>query len=463
MDITSVIDITISVATPAVTRLGFGEPLIYANNAIIPAGEMVRRYGTSTWSEDLIDDGFFVDDPVYLAAAAIAAQDIKPPTFKVARGVQAFSVTADLTMLTDAVGEQIIITLTGEDPAVPNTLISETYTRDCLGGGIPAEATAVAILITAGIWGVGGDITAVWPGGISEIVTITALGPYANQVMYYEDLHNADVEDTTPLRTVATDLDLIVAADADWYCLVAPDCGTLDTIACAAWVETQINKVGSFNTQDSEVLAGVGIGNTMRLANDNQSGLMYTQHSLAQNPGAAWAARHLPEDPGTEVWAFKGLTGVTPSELTVAEATAAHADFVNTYEGITRAGVTVVAGIAFKGWTSGLAETFMDNVRLVDALKARVEEELLALFTAARKVPYNDAGIGSIKAGILSAIRHFEGGKRGLLPGSAFCEVPKAADVSDIDKAARELNSVVFGAVLNGAIMKVTISATLAF
>ena len=180
-------------------------------------------------------------------------------------------------------------------------------------------------------------------------------------------------------------------------------------------------------------------------------------------PHAAIAGRFLPETPGTEIWAFKPLTGVTPSSLTAAQSSNAHADYVNTYEGVDIGGVEVVTGMCYGGWSSGSSETFIDTVRLVDAVVVEVQIQLLALFTASRKVPFNDAGIGQVKAAILDAIQTFEGDAAGFVPNSAFVEVPRAADVSAVDKAARTLPDVVFGAVLNGAIRKVTISATLEY
>jgi hypothetical protein len=461
MDITNIVDITISVAAPTVSRIGFGTPAIYAYNLIPVASVPVVQYSTSTWSVDLLADGYNVDDPVYLCAQAIASQEPRPRTFKVIRGAQTFSFDTDITMLTDTVGETITISITGEDPAVANTLLTRTYTRDCLGGGVPAEATAVAALITAGDWGAAGDITAT---GVGNDVQIRAQAPYANQMLYYSGVNNASIADVTAARTVATDLTAALAFDPDWYMLLCPDCGTLDNIAVALAVSGYTNKKCALQTQDTTVVsAGTGIANTLRLANRTDTGIVYSENSLAEEPAAAWAGRHLPETPGTEVWAFKALTGVTPSTLTAAQAAFAHADFCNTYEGITVGGQTIQSGIDYKGWVSGLSETLMDRQRLIDALVAEVQANLVNLFTASTKVAYNDSGIGQIKAAILAAIRTFEGASAGFVPGSAFCDVPLRADVAAADIAARELNNVTFGADLNSAIMKVTISATLSF
>jgi hypothetical protein len=458
MDIANVVDITASVALPSVVRLSFGEPCIRAYNIITPASTPVLRYSTSTWSADLLADGFTAEHPVYLCAQAIARQDIKPRTFKVMRSTLTFSHDCDITVLTDTVGETLTITLTAEDPAVAGTLISVEYTRTCAGGGVNAEATALAATIQAGIWGAAVDITA---AAVGPVIQIRAQAGHANKMVYYSGVTNLSIADVTVARAT-TDITAGVAYDPDWYCLLTPDAGTLDVVAVSTAVNGLTNKVYACNTQDRTVVsAGTGVANTLRLANDDQTGIVYTAHGLNENPAAAWAARHLAEDPGTEVWAFKALSGVTPSTLTAAQSAFAHADYCNTYEGTTIGGQTVITGWAYRGWTSGSAQTFMDRVRLVDATVAAVQEELLALFSASRKVPYNDAGIGMVKASILAGVRRFEGLVRGYAPNSAYCEVPAFADTSAVDRAARNLNNVTFGAQLNGAIMKVTISATL--
>ena len=464
MDINNIVSINITTASPSITALGFGEPAIYAYNLIPTAAVPVVRYSTSTWSVDLLADGYNVDDPVYLCAQAIAAQEIKPRTFKVIRGAQTYDHDVDIEVLTDAVGTDLVVTITGEDPAVANTLISQTYTRSCLGGGIDVEATALAGLINLGFWGLAGDIIAGTDG--ANVVQIRGQAGHANKMLYYSGMTLAtlSITDVTAARTVATDLTAALAFDSDWYMLLCPDCGTLDSIAVALAVSGYTNKKCALQTQDSPVVtAGTGIGDTLRLANRTDTGLVYTMHSLAENPAAAWAGRFLPETPGTEVWAYESLGGVTPSTLTAAQSTFAHADYVNTVEGVTAGGVVRVANNAYKGWVSGSSESFMDTQRLVDALVAEVQGNIVGLFAASKKVPYNDSGIGQIKAAILAAIRTYTGPNAGLLPGSAFVEVPLSADVSAADKTARQLTGVVFGATLNGAIMTVTISATLNF
>lgn len=462
MDISNIIDITISVASPGVSRLGFGTPLIYGYNTVIPASEMTREYSTATWSADLIADGFTAADPVYLAASAIASQSPKPRKFKVARGTQDFDHDVDLTVSTDTTGETISVTIYGEDPASAGSMTSETYTQTAGGGGVPAEATALAALITAGKWGAAGDITAT---GVGNDVQIRAEAAFGASILYYDSLTNVTIEDVTAARTVSTDLDAIFAADPDWYCLVPADAfGANDLDDISDWVNGKSNKICSLATQDSAVItAGGGVAATISAQDDNQTGLIHSKRRLSPMLHAAWVGRFLPETPGEVIWAFESLSGCLPSSYTTAEAGYAHANYCNTYEGVDIGGVEVVSGTVYKGWSQGSSATFMDTIRLIDAVTAQVQTELLGLFTAAKKVPYNDAGIGQVKNAILEAIRVYEGDSAGLLPGSAFCDVPKSSDISAVDKAARELNNVTFGATLNGALTKVTISATLEY
>lgn len=461
MDISSIVDISVSVEAPGVSKPGFGTPLLYGYNSVIPASAPVKRYSSATWSIDMLADGFVASDPLYIAARILCSQDPKPRSFKIARATQTpGDHDVDLTVQTAVAGEVITISITGENPSVAGELLTETYSRTVPGASsTTAEATALAALITAGAWGAAGDITAT---GVGAVVQIRGQAGFAGKILFYDDVANLLIDDVTAARTVATDLATIFAYDPDWYALIPVDSGTLDAIACSAWAEAQDNKICVLQTQDSDVWnAGTGIAATLKALNSQSTLIICTKHGLDEMPAAAVAGRFLPKTPGTEVWAMKALTGVTPSSYTAAQSSNAHDDFCNTYDGITIGGVEAVSGILFGGWSLGSSATFIDMIRLRDAMVVEVQSELLSLQLAADKVPFNDAGIAMVQAAFLAAIRRYEGPSSGLEPGSAFCNVPTAASVSSSDRAARQLPGVSFGARANGAIIKVTASGSI--
>ena len=76
------------------------------------------------------------------------------------------------------------------------------------------------------------------------------------------------------------------------------------------------------------------------------------------------------------------------------------------------------------------------------------------------KVPYTDAGITAIQAQIERALD--QGVNQNFIaPNSYTVIVPKAANVSAIDKTNRVLNGVSFQATLAGAVQAVNITGTL--
>jgi hypothetical protein len=461
MDLNTIIPVTISVGSPSITRLGFGEPGIfgYVPTTVIAASAKTKRYSTSTGLVDLVADGFATTDPVYLAAQAVAAQTPRPPTFKILCGRSTFTHDFDIAPSTFEAGETIEFTLTKGG-------VSRTYTRTAAGGSLAAEATAIAALLEADVlgWGAAGNTVEFVSAGVGDVVQVRAVvpGPGENGLWYVSARTNCTYTDQSADRGIAAEMTAILAADADWYMLIPADAfGAAELALLATSIQSATNKTMCAMSQDAAVIAGTGIGATLVAADRTRTMMTYSGASLKTYLSAGIAGRFLPETPGSEAWMYKSISGPIPDALTTSESSLAHADYTNTYEGISVGGVTVVNGNLYKGWTCGSSETFIDQIRLIDALVFEVQSRVLALFRASRKVPYTDKGIGQIKGAVLAAIRAYQ--PNGFVTGSEFCEVPKAADISAIDKATRTLPDVVFGATLSGAIATVTIAGTLEY
>ena len=123
--------------------------------------DRVREYSSLA---GLVADGFSATGPIYRMAQALLAQPIAPSNFKVGRRANAPVHAVELTPLTDVVGNNIQITITS-----CNTGVSRTYSQACTGGGVPAEATALAALINADAPGFGA-------AGTTELL-VAAAGP----------------------------------------------------------------------------------------------------------------------------------------------------------------------------------------------------------------------------------------------------------------------------------------------
>lgn len=442
--------ITVNRTSATLSRAGFGEPLIfgYIDTGIIPVSQRTRRYSLASFAVDMVADGFATTDPVYLAMAQVAAQTPRPATAKVGRGALDYTHAVELEILTDTSGETILVTIT-------KGTTSRSYERACAGGGIAAEATAVAALMNADAsgWGTAGtgELTI---AGVGTAVEIDAVSPANdNEMWYYDGLQNAGFTDVGTDRGMSTDLTAVAAYDNDWWGLVLADSfGATEIAAAATWAESN-KKLLCAATQDyTNASAGTGIASTLASASRDYTNLTYTPHALNQYPGAAVAGRFLPLPPGEIVWANKTLSGVTAATLTTAQISNLETDKCNYHD------LTKGVGVLFKGFVS--SGEFVDTIRLTDWTVTTVQEELLALALSVNKIPFTDAGVSQIEGVIRNVLRRkmplaFE-------QDSDFFFAPKVADVSVADKSNRVLPDVVFGATFAGAIMTMTITANLA-
>lgn len=447
MDLSLRYDISLQTVPAGLARQGFGEPLVYGYvpTTIIPVSERTRRYTTATFSTEMVADGFAVTDPVYLAVAAIAAQNPRPRTVKVGRGALSFTHAIELTPTTDAVGETISFTMTKGTTSIG-------YTRTCAGGGVPAEAAAIAVLMNAaGGWGAGGtaELTIAAVGADVEVDAIVPAN--ANEMWYYSDLHNIGFADVGVDRGVATDLTNIQAYDDDWYAVCLADAfGAVEIAAAAGWVETK-TKILVVATQDrAPWAAGTGIADTLRAAARKRTYLVSSQHSMAEYPGCAVAGRFLPYDPGTVVWADKSLSGVTGSTLTTAQLNYLHADYCNSYS---LRGAGLEANL-YKGWSSD--GSFIDIIHLADYIVGTIQYRLYSAQRRAKKIPFTDAGVSIIEGIVRNVLRELM--PEAVVTGSDYFYAPKVADVDPSDKALRQLPDVTFGFTITGAVMDVSIT-----
>jgi len=458
MDLGQIISVQATLQNPALNKLSFGEPGIYGQVpiAVIPASVRTRRYSSATALADMITDGFVASDPVYRAATALISQSPRPQTFKVLCGRSDFTYACRLTCNAAPITDVLSMTIRGENPAAAGTVLEETISVAGTGAAIGNDAAVFNALVATGFDP--GTVTFTNNGD----GTVDIDGVAANDITFVDDLYNITVEDQTADRGIAADIAAILAADSDWYELTNADAfGEAELELLSVAVNAATNKTMSAGTQDSEVLTGAGIGDTLTGLNHTKTSLIYSDHGMDQYPGAASSGRFLAKKPGTYMRAFKSLTGVTPSQLTTAELALVHADFVNTYTGVALGGVTIVNGDLQRGWSSGSVEGFMDTYRLIDATVAEIQLRVYSALRAADKIPMTNPGLSAIKGAVLEAIKSF--GPLAYAPGTEVCNVPEASTISAADRAARTVPGVSAGAVLSGGIVRVEIALTLSF
>lgn len=171
-----------------------------------------------------------------------------------------------------------------------------------------------------------------------------------------------------------------------------------------------------------------------------------TYSTADEYPATAWIGKMFPKDPGSGTWAMKTLTGVSSYKLSTTQILKIEDKNGNYY--------TTVAGIAVTQFGTVGSGEYIDIIRGIDWLKARIQELVFTPFINLDKIPYTDGGIEIINTQLKAALQ--EAVDVGLLE-SYETEVPLKADISEADKAARILPDVKFTAILAGAIHRTQI------
>lgn len=434
MSLDSIVSVTITTGTSAVSQAGFGVPMIVGYHAEF--ADLVRTYDAADGLTALTSDGFSSSDPIYLAAQALLAQNPKVSEFKVGKLSTSTTQTVEFTPI--AINNyEYTLTIGGEE---------FSYTSD---------GTATVAEITAGLVSdINGGSVAVTATDNTTKFTVAA--DVANTFFVYKDYDHANLRLTdvsTAQASMSTDLDSIVVQDDDWYCLLLASQRESDIEAAAAWVETK-KKIMLCNSADYGIISSssTDVASDLQTSGYARTALIF-QANLGEHSGAAWAGQCLPLDPGSETWAYKTLSGISVNTLTATERGFIEDKSANHY--------TTVAGVNVTRYGVTSAGEYIDVTRFVDWLQARIQEEVFSALVNNKKLPYTNAGVSVVKGQILGVLR------RGIRVGGLAEDpepqvfAPDVADVSSVDKANRLLPDVSFTATLAGAIHTLQISGTL--
>jgi hypothetical protein len=170
-------------------------------------------------------------------------------------------------------------------------------------------------------------------------------------------------------------------------------------------------------------------------------------------PDAAWMGKVFPYDPGASNWAFKTLAGVASYTLTGAQ--------ISTIEGKNGNYYTEVAGIDITQFGTVGSGEYLDIIRGLDWLTARIQQLVYTALVNNQKIAFTDNGIGVITSQLRAALG--EAVDNLLINDTFEVSAPLASEVSATDKGNRLLPDVTFIATLQGAINKVEIRGTVSF
>ena len=256
----------------------------------------------------------------------------------------------------------------------------------------------------------------------------------------------------------ATELSAIVTINNTWYAIILTRTTTeaeqiQDITHTSAWTEARIKLYLTAIDQASIITSATDdIASVLEGLAYDRTVIIYSLDE-ENYPEAAWAGLQLPKDPGSTTWKFKSVSGIIVDVLTDTALTNLRAKNCNFYEEV--AGVNVFSSEAIVA--SG---EFIDIIRGVDWLQARIEERVYTRLINEEKIPYTNPGIAVIETEVIAQLEESVG--VGLITANtAIVTVPDVADVDAGDKASRILRDVDFTAQLAGAIHKVFIQGKL--
>lgn len=428
MGLEQIVNVNISRSAATISRAGFGVPMILGQHTRF--GERIRYY---TSLAGMVSDGFLTSDAEYKAAAALMAQPIKVTRFGIGRRTAPVAQVLTVDVTTVANATLYTVTING---------VLCNYTSD-------ADATATEIRdgLIAAINGSSqaSKVTAALVDADSFTVTSDVLG----EAFSFAVTANLTGTLTTPNNGPAEDIQAVRDEDDDWYALMLTSRTVADIRLTAAHIEG-LRKLFLACNEDAAVLTGVStdIASVLEAANYFRTAFLWSgdQENFTES---RLAGARLPLDPGSETWNFAQLAGGTPDLLTAGQITNLENKKANYFQ--TVAGVSIVQN----GQVAG--GEWIDVIRGIDWLQARISERVYGVLISVPKVPYTDAGVAQIQMALEAQLT--EAVRVGLL-SSYTVSVPKVADVDPADRQARLLPDVTFNGTLAGAVHAVEINGT---
>jgi hypothetical protein len=438
-DIPDHAQVDITAASATVSQAGFGLPLLVSHGTWPGAGsELTREY--SKQSDVEVD--WAANTPERLAAAAIFGQSPRPPKVVIGRGAakptQQFEFTP--VVINNYTYKLEINGLTAQ-------YVSDgTATAAEITAGLKAAVDALALAVTT-----------------SQQAGNTVLRIVANVAGVWFRVKCLDRPNLPVLQNHAdpgmgTNLSNIALERNDWYAIHTAFNSKLYIEAVALYANSNKKLYGA-QTIDTAVPQTPNSGTDD--VGESLKSLAYNYAFTFYSPGVAdfvdagvFGAR-LPKLPGGETWKFAQLSGVPATSYTGTEIANMKAKNVNFFNPC--AGVNITEpGVLASG-------RFIDFQRYLDYLVARIGERIYRVQVTNDKVPFTDDGIALIAAEVegqlqSDAKRNPPVQQPAIDKDSIVVTVPKALDVAQADRDARQLPGVDFSARYTGAIHKAIIT-----
>jgi hypothetical protein len=489
-------NVQVSMVSAGSTRADFGTPLIVGFKQ--RTSDVITVCSTAA---DVLSAGYTTSDAEYAVAAAIDAQSIRTPIYKIGR--RQLAPTPAVTITPTAVNSKIYRLLingsaaeytsdssatVGEictglkaaiDALAPSAwLVDHTYTANqtvkndsgkiykCTIGGVSASSGGPTGIGTAIV-----DNTVTWEMiGVVPTVTnastyITIVSPISGQTVFvaidasspYVGYAGLSLEVTHADPGIATDLTALKVQDPDWYCFSLIGASTEEIEEAAAWATSNNKLYFQASPNTNLITSTTNIAGTLLLANNPTVAMVY-RADVSNMYEFRVMSIGLAKPAGSDNWAYIQVIGSLPDYLTTT-----HISNLTT----NRVGYCVLSyGVAeFQEGMTLAANIWIDLVRgrdwWVNELGAALHDaQVAASNTSSGKIPYTEDGVSVIKGVIRAAF--LEGVRRNfLVAGSLQITTLPIADVPLAVKATRRYPYVAVAATLTGVINGGTVSITL--
>lgn len=421
--LTDIIEINISRETAAVAQTNFNVPLFVS--AHTKFAERARSYS----SLPAVASDFGPTDTAYIAAQKLFGQTIKPSQIVIGRRLVPSST---VNISTAAAGTY---TLTIND--VPFSFVATgSNTAIQIATGLK---TAYNVTPVAGV-----TVT----DNLDGTLTVASTIGYSLEVS--SNMGQADQPST---ESWVTTINEITVVNNTWYALIIESHAEADVLAVAGQIEG-MKKVFGTSSQSTDVKTSVTTDTFSKLKalGYQRTFGLYSATANSEFPEAAWIGYQLQEQPGSNTWAYKALSGVTVSTLSDTESTNIHFKSGSTYESVGGLSATIGAKMFGGEW--------IDVIIFVDWLEQRMKGRLWSRMANSKKIPFTSAGAAIIEAEIRAQLS--DGIRVGGLSTSPAptVEVPDVLSLSTNVRAQRVFEGIKFEARLAGAIHFVKIAGT---
>jgi len=434
-----IIDLQISRETAAVSQAGFGAGNFLSNDAAF--SERIKQYSSlqAVSEDDLAGADTLAFATVYFG------QSVRPTTLYVTKKGKDLVRIQTLDFVEDFVtGNTIDLKINGVSITQVPFDTNQATTLAALNSQIQSNADVSSASVTGSrqITITGDDIdTAVV---VSEIVVAGGASQTTGSVTVtqYED----------EVLTNVASLQEAQQSNNDWYALAAYERTAADILLLAAFIQAQ-RKIYGVAVDDSDVLTAVDtdIASQLKANSYDRTFIIYSADQAKYPEGAALGGQ-LPKQPGSITWKFKTLSGVAVDNLTDTEIANALSKNCNIY--------TTVGGQNMMEEGKMAQGEFIDIIRGVDWMDARITENIFQAFISEDKIPYTNNGASIIVNRIKQILD--QAVTRTILSNDPEPSVfaPLVSDVPTNDRANRILPDVTFEGVLAGAIHKTIIRGT---